>query len=315
MKNKFLTLIIAILSAVLMCGVCTTAFAADASSGAETKPFFNYIQPGDYFSYDKDSNVYTTVATGSVTPRLSAVDGELQTLKDTYSDDTIKFSYQYVELYDSPLAAPDWFMYFTFRNFDESPVWASGYGAHLLFYQNVMKVMVRFNNETLVETQVYFDSIYDDNYTFVDTGYHAVEIDIDDEAGKFIVYRDKGTEKEVSLDVDCNVEYRGVTRCVLGESGCYSFSARNCKTNFKDLYFFNSKNTEVDDEVARYEAYIKADSGDQGSDEGGNQGDDNNDNNDGTERGCGGVVIGSSVVAAFGLTTLGGVVLLKKKEN
>ncbi len=315
MKNKFLTLIIAVLSAVLLCGVCVTGFAEDANVGAETKPFFNYIQPGDNFSYDKDTNVYTATATGALTPRLSAVDGELQTLKDVYSDDTIKFSYKYVELYDSPLNPSDWFVYFTFRNIDESPVWASNYGAHLLFYQDSMKVMVRFNNETLVETSVAFDDVYDDNFNLADTNYHTVEIDIDDENGTFAVYRDKGTEKEVYLSVDCNVEYKGVTRCVLDTRGCYSFSVRNCKANLKDLYFFNSKSSEVDDEVARYEAYIKGDSGDDANNNDNNDNNENKDNEDNNERGCGGVLVSSSVAAAFSFTTLGGIILLKKKDN
>lgn len=304
MKRKFLSLIVAILAVIISCGVCATAFADTAGAGAETKPFFNYVQPGaeGKIAYDKTTNVYMLTGHAPDTPRLSAVDGELQTLKDTYGDDTIKFSYQYAEIYDTPLQASDWFMYFTFRNLDESPCWTGGYGVHILFFQDQMQVMLNFNGVTLDTKSVNFDGIYDDNYQLVDTGYHAVEISIDDDNGTFIVYRDKGTEKEISISFDCNLEYNDRVNNRLLDAGCYSFSVRQCKANIKDLYFFNSKNTEVDDEVARYEAYVKSLEKEENSDEQ-------------PEEGCGGVIVSSSVVAAFGLTSLGGIVLLKKKEN
>lgn len=309
MKRKFLSLIVAILAVIISCGVCATVFADTAATGAETKPFFNYVQPGaeGTIAYDKTTNVYTLTGHNPTTPRLSAVDGELQTLKDTYGDDTIKFSYQYAEIYDTPLQASDWFMYFTFRNLDESPCWTGGYGVHILFFQDQMKVNLNFNGTELDTKSVKFDSIYDDNYQLVDMGYHAVEISIDDANGTFTVYRDKGTEKEVSISFDCNLEYNGRVSNRLLDTGCYSFSVRQCKANIKDVYFFNSKNTEVDDEVARYEAYVKSLEED-------NQGEPE-EPEEPENKGCGGVVVSSSVVAAFGLTSLGGIVLLKKKEN
>lgn len=307
MKNKFLTIIVAVLSLILTLGVCVTAF-ADETSGAETRPYFNWEQSGEAFVLDKTTGVYTGEAHDSVMPRLTSVDGEMLMVKPEYSDDTIKFSYQYVELFDSPLQPSDWFMYFTFRNQDESPVWVSSYGAHLLFYANCMVLKVIFNNETLVDVSVTHDDAYDDNFNFIDNGYHTVEISIDDEQGKVVVLRDKGTEKEVKLEADCNVEYKGKVRCVLDTKGCYSFSLRNSKVNVKDLYFFNSKNTQLDDEISRYEDFKR-------QEEEENQEENQQPNEPEKKKGCGSVVVSSSVISAFGLTTFGGIVLLKKKEK
>ena len=318
MKKKFLTALIALLAMVLTFGVCVTAMAEEsAATGAETRPLFNFNQPNSSFTYDKETGLYTASASGNGLPRLSSIDAEMSLLKLDYSDDLIKFSYRYTAIYDTPLDGSDWYMYFTFRNLEgEGPSWISQYSAHLLLYRDQMKFQLNYGGAAVVEESVKYPSVLDAEMNLIDNDFHTIEIAIDDETGAVNIYRDKGEEEEISIEASCFLEDKN--KIGLLDEGGYSFSFRHCDAEMKDVYFFNSKNTEIDDEFGRYEELQNKPSGGDGENPGENPGEtpgDNPGNDKNEKKGCGGIVLGSSVIAAFGLTSLGGIVLFKKKEK
>ena len=321
-EKKLLTVLFVLLAMVFALGTGVTAMADEsAAMGAETRPLFNFNQPNSPFTYDKDTGVYVAYGSGDNTPRLSSIDAEMSLLKTDYSDDLIKFSYRYTQIYDTPLDGSDWYLYFTFRNLEgEAPCWVSQYSAHLLLFRDQMQFQLKYAGETAVTESVMYPNVLDEELNLIDNEFHTIEIEIDDETGDINIYRDKGEDNELLLEVSCYLEEK--QKIGLLDEGGYSFSFRHCDVEMKDLYFFNSKNTEIDDEYGLYEELQnkpsedeEQDSGeDTGKDPGEDPGEDSDeDRND--ETGCGGIVLGSSILAACGLISLGGVVLFKKKEN
>ena len=102
---------------------------------------------------------------------------------------------------------------------------------------------------------------------------------------------------------------------LLAEGG-YSFSTYRYDVEFKDLYFFNSKNTEIDDERSKFDNPDgndgSDDSGDEPSDEpsGDNSGETPADSE---KKGCKGDMGAGSIIA--GAVVALSAVLLKKKEH
>ncbi|MGN1099784.1 MAG: hypothetical protein ACI4S9_05525 [Christensenellales bacterium] len=290
-RNK---LFIIVMTIVCLCFgmMSTTAF---ADGGAETRPLFNYFQPSGYTSYDKDTGIYSV--SGQLT-RLSAVDAENNLLNPVYSDDTIRFSYRFTETRVTPAQGSDWGMYFTFRNLDgESPLWSTSYAAYVLIFRDQMDLRVVYNSEVgspVVNKSVSIPNILDAECNIIDNEFHTIEINIDDENGIITVYRDKGEEGEVSITADCKMADRNNNIAFLDRGG-YSFSVNQFSIDVKDLYFHNTKNTEIDDEVQRYENIINPPApGDDnpGDNPGGNENENennnnNNNNNNTEEKGCG----------------------------
>ena len=308
--KKFALLLIAALFAVCSSFGFTGA-AAQEETGAETRPLFNWFSHTDCMSFDSDNEIYRV--NDANLSRLSSVDASLHLLKSDYSDDLIKFSYRYAHSNDGPLAANDWNFYFTFRNFEgESPLWASQYSAHLLFFRDQMKFILVYGGSFVVEQQVALPSNLNGDYELEDTAWHSVEINIDDETGAIEIYRDKGTEEEIRLSVSCKSD----DKIQLLAEGGYSFSTYRYDVEFKDLYFFNSKNTEIDDERSKFDNP----DGNDGSDDSGDEPSDepSGDNSgetpaDPEKKGCKGDMGAGSIIA--GAVVALSAILLKKKEH
>ncbi len=247
-------LLLTLLAVLVILSASVTAF---ADGGAETRPLFNYFQPDDFVTYDKATGVYGLESNAqNKLNRLSAVDYEYHTLKPEYSDDLIRFSYRFTESHMTVFDAADWCLYFSFRNAQgENPPWANSWAVYLMLKESEMSIMLLHNSNAenpAAETKVEYATVTNGAREFIDNEFHTIEISIDDETGKIIVCRDKGTSNMLSMSLDTTIDGEKL----LMDKGGYSFSTNLCKAELKDLYFYNSKSTALDDEIAKYEALL-----------------------------------------------------------
>lgn len=307
MKKLFKLFIIAISAMTLFIGSTVTT-----ASAAEVRPLFNYFA-NEQLAYDAETETYSIYGAQGGLPRLSSVDYQNYLLKTDYSDDVIKFDYQFTEY---NLNIEDWCMYFTFRNFTgESPLWLTDYSAYLVFFRNFIELRLFYSNGQqmiftdengeVVSAKIDHDPIIfmnQDEEIVVNDDWHSIEIHIDDETGDVTVYRNKGTEDEGVISVSTITEKGKIG---ILEAGGYSFSTHNCNVNLRNLYFEDPDKTEYDDEMGRYEAA-------QNPPEEPEQPDDPADDKP-AKKGCGSSVSATLLLAIP--TMVAAAFVLRKKEN
>lgn len=307
-------LVIALAAALSVLG--STAFAA------ETIPLFNW-QNDLYTSYDSQTDTYTVETTvNGVMPKIESIDRESSLSKATYSDDSIRFSYQILANHKRDT---DWMFYLSFRDASSAGrPWDARNAFYVLIYADKVRLQINQGSATnSYARDIAFESVLDENFQVTDTGVHTIDIAIDDELREVRVTRDKGLESEGTAVLSADesrcegvfpADYEGRENEV-GDywvnEGCYSFSVHCADFKVIGLSFENSKTDEVDDETGG-ETTPPEDSSDPAEDSSeGNVRPPRPDQGTEDEGGCGGsAAAGSLLAAAVGLTSA---VLLSRK--